>query len=107
MRLFPEAPVSDRLALNEVVERGVLSYLLAQTYDKKPTKHALDQQLTFTPLVPKVWMPDDPAASSDILILDFEETSEPSPQNGQYLVPGSKTGIRPYLRALLSLICFL
>ena len=91
MRLFPSEPVSNRLELNQVVEKGVLSYLLAQTYDKKPAKHALEQQLTFTPLVPRVWAPEDPAASSDILIVDFEE-GEPLPQNGQYLVPGSKTG---------------
>ena len=83
--------MDDRVELNNVVERGVLSYLIAQIYDKRPAQHALEQKLTFTPVPVRVWKSDDPAACSDILIIEVEE-GEPLPQNGHYLVPDSTTG---------------
>ena len=107
VRLFPDRPVASRVELNQVVERGVLSYTLAQNYDKKPAKMALEQQLTFTPLVPKTWSSRDPAASSDILIVDYEN-GQPIPQNGHILVPSSKKGSFLLQKAiLLYKACFL
>ena len=91
VRLFPDKPVENRMELNRMVEKGVLSYILAQTYDKKPAQMSLEQRLTFTPLVPETWSAEDPAASSDILIVDFEP-GQPLPQNGNALVPDSKKG---------------
>ena len=90
--MFPKEPTENRVKLNQVIERGILSYLIAQSYDKKPIQRAREQKLVFTPLLPsQAWSADDPAAFSNVLLIEYED-EDPQPQNGQLLNSDNKKG---------------
>ena len=60
--------VSD---LRQAAEKSVLTYLIALGYDQKPRQLILERGLTFTPLPPDLINESDPAAFSNVIVIDF------------------------------------
>ena len=74
----------DQFELAQAAEESVLTYLAAIRYEQKPRQLALERGLTFAPIPVANFDPEDPAASSVVLNIDFDN-SDPSPLNANYL----------------------
>ena len=70
--------------LRQAAEKNVLTYLIALGYDQKPRQLILERGLTFTPLPPDLINEMDPAANTNVLAVDFDD-SDISPVNGNRL----------------------
>ena len=70
--------------LSRAAEKNVLTYLVALGYDQKPRQLILERGLTFTPLPPDLIDEKDPAANSNVISVDFDNT-DISPVNGNRL----------------------
>ena len=75
--------------IREALEKKVLTFMAASSYEAVPAQMASERGLTFTPLPPMEFDEADPAANSCIMVIDHD-ASEPSPENGNYLISDSK-----------------
>ena len=87
----PEKDMTDNLSdLRQAAERNVLAYLTALGYDQKPLQLILERGLTFAPGVAHNIDPNDPAANSCGIGVDFDN-EDVSPLNANMLSPASGT----------------
>ena len=70
--------------LRQAAEKNVLTYLTALGYEQKPRQLILERGLIFSPLPPDLIDEKDPAANSNVLAVDFDD-SDISPANGNRL----------------------
>ena len=80
MRLFNQ---SD---LREAVEKKVLTYLTALSYDQKPWQWARERGLKFLPIPALSYVKDDPAKTAWAILVDFDNL-DPSILNANFLTP--------------------
>ena len=85
--------------LRQAAERNVLAYLTALGYDQKPLQLTLERGLTFAPGVAHNIDPNDPAAHSCGIGVDFDN-EDISPLNANMLSPASGTCDYPKYRQL-------
>ena len=81
--------MESRSEFREEMEKNKLSYFIALRYDKDRKRLSLDKKITLTPLPGLTMDPDDPAADSTVLVVDYDQNSEAMAQFGNYLVPDS------------------
>lgn len=86
-----EANNPSRADLRRALQKKVLTFMLADTYDKFPKKLAIERGMTFTPLVPKEVDRTNPAVHSNCLLADHDP-KDPSPQKGNLLMPDTDCG---------------
>ena len=70
--------------LRQAAEKNVLTYLTALGYDQKPRQLILERGLTFAPLPPEQIQEDDPAANTNCLAVD-SDNSDISVVNANFL----------------------
>ena len=75
--------------IREALEKKILSYTAASTYEALPNLLVNERGITFTQLPPKDFDDDNPVAKCCTLVLDFDGEN-PSPEKGNYLVSDSK-----------------
>ena len=75
--------------IREELEKKVLSFTAASTYEALPNLLVTERGITFTQLPSKEFVHDDPASRSCVMVIDFEDDN-PSPDKGNYLVSDSK-----------------
>ena len=86
MRLFTQSE------LREAAEKKVLTYLAALGYDQKPWQWARERGLKFLPIPALVYDKDDPAKSTLVILLDFDNL-DPSMLNANFLKPVHGKGV--------------
>lgn len=75
--------------IREALEKKILSFTAASTYEALPNLLVTERGITFTQLPPKNFDDDDPVANCGTLVIDFDGKN-PSPEKGNYLVSDSK-----------------
>ena len=81
--------VKTQVDIREALEKKVLTFMTASTYEAMPKLMVDERGISFTQLPPKVFDENDPAASSTVLVIDYEPEN-PSPLKGNYLISDSK-----------------
>ena len=81
----------SRAEMRRALEKKVLTFALADAYEKHPTRMALERGITFTPLPPRVSDRTNPASNTCCLVLDHD-AKDPSPQKGNHLMPEAENG---------------
>ena len=81
----------SRADLRRALQKKLMTFMLADTFDKFPKKLALERGLTFTPLVPKDVDRTNPASNTKCLLVDHDPR-DPSPQKGNLLMPDTDCG---------------
>ena len=85
----PANEVKTQSDIREELEKKVLTFMAASTYEALPSQLANERGITFTPLVPETFDEKDPAASSNTLVIDYEH-SDPAPEKGNMMMSDSK-----------------
>lgn len=75
--------------IREALEKKILSFTAASTYEALPQLLVTERGITFTQLPPKEFDNDNPVENCCILVIDFDGNN-PSPEKGNYLVSDSK-----------------
>ena len=75
--------------IREALEKKILSYTAASTYEALPHLLVTERGISFTQLPPLDFDDDNPVASCSTLVIEFEGEN-PSPEKGNYLVSDSK-----------------
>ena len=75
--------------IREALEKKILSFTAASTYEALPNLLVTERGITFTQLPPKEFDPNNPVATCCVLVIDFDGAN-PSPEKGNYLVSDSK-----------------
>ena len=75
---------SKKSMMREAAEKNVLAYISALTYEQNPRQWIQERGLTFTPLVPDIIDPSDPAANSCGVMGDFDN-EDVAPINANFL----------------------
>ena len=81
--------VKTQIDIREALEKKVLTFMTASTYEAMPNLMVAERGISFTQLPPKVFEDNDPAAASTVLVIDYEPEN-PSPVKGNYLMSDSK-----------------
>ena len=81
--------VKTQVDIREALEKKVLTFMTASTYEAMPNLMVAERGISFTQLPPKVFDDTDPAAASTIMVIDYEPDN-PSPLKGNYLMSDSK-----------------
>ena len=81
----------SRADLRRALQKKLMTFMLADTFDKFPKKLAIERGLTFTPLVPKDVDRTNPASNTKCLLVDHDP-KDPSPQKGNLLMPDTDCG---------------
>ena len=80
-----------RADLRRGLEKKILTFMMADTYEKFPSKLIQERGITFTPLPPLLVDRSNPALNSACMVLDHEGR-DPSPQKGNLLIPDTEEG---------------
>ena len=80
-----------RADMRQGLEKKVLTYFLADAYEKFPTKLALERGLVFTPLPSQNVDRINPASNSCCLLVDHD-VKDPLPEKGNFFIPDSENG---------------
>ena len=84
-----ENEVKTRMDIREALEKKVLTFMIASTYEAMPKQMALDRGISFTQLPSREWDENDPAANVSVLVLDYTPEN-PNPTKGNYNMADSK-----------------
>ena len=86
---LPRKSGKTQADIREALEKKVLTYTAASNYEALPKLLILERGISFTQLPPREFDDNDPAASSCVLIIDYENEA-PAPGKGNYLISDSK-----------------
>lgn len=75
--------------IREALQKKILSFTAASTYEALPNLLVTERGLSFTQLPPKEFDDDNPVANCCTLVIDFDGEN-PSPEKGNYMVSDSK-----------------
>lgn len=75
--------------IREALEKKILSFTAASTYEALPNLLITERGITFTQLPPRKFDDDDPVANCCTLVIDYDGEN-PSPQKGNYMISDSK-----------------
>ena len=84
-------PTPTRAELRRALEKKLLTFMMAENYDKFPSKLAQERGINFTPLPPLVPNRRNPALNSACMLMDHDPR-DPSPQKGNLLIPDTEEG---------------
>ena len=87
---IPDKSGKTQADIREALEKKVLTYTAASTYEALPKLLILERGISFTQLPPREFTDNDPAAGSCVLVIDYENDC-PTPGKGNYLISDSKT----------------
>lgn len=87
--LIPNQKALLQADIREALEKKILSFTVASTYEVLPTLLVTERGITFTQLPPRQFDKDDPVANCCTLVIDFDGEN-PSPEKGNYLMSDSK-----------------
>ena len=75
--------------IREALEKKILTFMTASTYEALPAQMALERGISFTQLPPMSWDKNDPAATVRVLLIEFV-SENPSPGKGNYTISDSR-----------------
>ena len=87
--LIPNQKALLQADIREALEKKILSFTAASTYEALPNLLVTERGITFTQLPPKKFDDDDPVANCCTLVIDYDGEN-PSPEKGNYLMSDSK-----------------
>ena len=80
-----------RAELRRALEKKLLTFMMAENYDKFPSKLAQERGINFTPLPPLKADRSNPALNSCCMLMDHDPR-DPSPEKGNLLIPDTEEG---------------
>ena len=86
--------IPTRADLRRGLEKKLLTYMVADTYEKFPSKLAQERGMSFTPLPPMMADRSNPAHNSCCMLIEHE-SKNPAPEKGNLLIPDTEEG-KPY-----------
>lgn len=87
-----ESNTPTRADLRRGLEKKLLTYMVADTYEKFPDKLAQERGMSFTPLPPLNVDRSNPALNSSCMVIDHEPHN-PAPEKGNLMIPDSEEGL--------------
>ena len=81
--------VKTQMDIREALEKKILTFMTASTYEALPSQMAVERGISFTQLPPTSWDKNDPAATVRILLIDFV-SENPTPGKGNYTISDSR-----------------
>ena len=85
----PNKEAQSLADIREALEKKILTYTTASTYEALPKLLVSERGITFTQLPPREFEEENPVANCCTLLIDFDGEN-PSPEKGNYLVSDSK-----------------
>lgn len=83
--------VPNRAELRRALEKKLLTFMMAENYEKFPSKLAQERGMSFTPLPPLNPDRRNPALNSTCLLMDHDPR-DPCPEKGNLLIPDTEEG---------------